>query len=227
MSSLIVLSEAPITLVGGGLLAEQDINAACALAPRLVAADSGAGRALDFGHHPEAVIGDLDSLSATDRVRFTPEQIHQIAEQDSTDFQKALSRIEAPLILAVGFLGGRVDHQLAALHAILEAPRGRVLLVGRDDIIFHLPPKFEMLMPKDARVSLFPMQPVTGRSIGLKWPIDGLALAPGKKIATSNCAMGQIEIETDGPGLLALLPRETLEQTVERLLQADQVNSGG
>jgi thiamine pyrophosphokinase len=68
------------------------------------------------------------------------------------------------------------------------------------------------------RVSLFPMAAVTGRSSGLRWSIDGLAFHPAKRIGTSNEATrGEIRIETDGPGLLVILPRSELDEAAAAL----------
>ena len=53
------------------------------------------------------------------RVAVPPERLHPIPEQDSTDFDKCLRHIAAPLVLGVGFLGGRVDHELAAFSTLV------------------------------------------------------------------------------------------------------------
>ncbi|UYV37753.1 hypothetical protein N4R57_01135 [Rhodobacteraceae bacterium D3-12] len=75
-------------------------------APRIVAADGAAQEVLRHGFMPEAVIGDFDSLSEASKRRISQDRLHEISEQDSTDFEKCLSRIEAPLVLGVGFEGG-------------------------------------------------------------------------------------------------------------------------
>jgi thiamine pyrophosphokinase len=63
-----------------------------------------------------------------------------------------------------------------------------------------------------ARVSIYPLLPVTAtHSRGLAWPIDGLALAPGVRIATSNeASQPVVEVAFDGPGALVMLEREAL-----------------
>lgn len=217
MINTIIRSDAPVTLVGGGRAGAEDLRAALDLAPRLVAADSGAALALAAGHLPEAVIGDFDSITDADKARLPPYRLFHIAEQDSTDFEKALSRIAAPLVLAVGFLGARVDHQLAALNVLVRQAAPRCILIGEYEVIFHLPASVHLdLQPGDV-VSLFPLAPVTGRSSGLEWPIDGLQLAPQGRVGTSNRALGPVSIDTDGPGLLALLPRARLHQAIDAL----------
>ena len=119
-----------VTVIGGGEVAAADLEAALAIAPVLVAADGGADRALELGQPPDWVIGDLDSISDRARRLIPRERVIGVAEQDSTDFGKCLERIEAPLVLAVGFAGLRLDHTLAALTLLVRhgAPRGHAQL---------------------------------------------------------------------------------------------------
>ena len=53
---------------------------------------------------------------------------------------------------------------------------------------------------------------MTGRSQGLRWPIDGLDFAPSGRIGTSNEVTGPVVLVFDGPGMLVITPREALEQ---------------
>ena len=68
------------------------------------------------------------------------------------------------------------------------------------------------------RLSLFPMAPVTGRSTGLRWPVDGIGLAPNGHVGTSNQALGgPVTLSFDGPGMLVILPLVALGQVVRIL----------
>ncbi len=60
MNAPIVQSTDGVTLVGGGPVSQAEFRLALARAPRILAADSGADRALAAGHRPEAVVGDFD-----------------------------------------------------------------------------------------------------------------------------------------------------------------------
>lgn len=214
----IVHGSEPITLVGAGSCNEGDLNACLKLAPRIVAADGGVETCLRHGLVPEAVIGDMDSFGEWDGAKVPADRVHRIAEQDSTDFDKALRNIEAPVVLGVGFTGGRIDHELACYNVLVSRPDRRCVLIGSEDIVFLCPPKLELRLKKGTRVSLFPFSQVQGRSTGLRWPIDGLTLRPDGKIATSNQATGPIALETDAPGLLVILPRDCLEEVVRALV---------
>ena len=206
ISDLIVHDKRPVTLVGGGKVKKSLLQAAIVHGPRVIAADGGAAAALAAGVMPEAVIGDFDSLDVATRAAIPAERLHRIAEQESTDFEKCLERIEAPLVIGVGFGGGRVDHHLAALHALMRFADRPCLLLGRKDAVFLLPPRLTLDLPAGCRVSLFPMAPVAARSKGLRWPLDGLDLAPGRRIGTSNEATDRVELEADAPALVAILP---------------------
>lgn len=216
----IVTSTQPVTLIGGGPVGRADLGIALAHAPCLVAADGGVHAALAAGHVPEAVIGDLDSVGAGLPRGLTPERMHRIAEQDSTDFDKALRNIDAPLVIGVGFCGGRLDHQFAAFSTLLEQAARPCILLGSSDIVFHAPPGLQLDLVPDTRVSLMPLVPLGGRSRGLRWPIDGLRLAPGGRLGTSNRATGMVTLDIDGNGMLVVLPRAELGAAVAGLAAA-------
>jgi len=219
-NALIVEQKNPVTLVGGGTVAPGDLEYALSLAPFLVAADSGADLAFAAGHEPQAVIGDLDSISNVVRNQLAPNKIFEIAEQDSTDFHKALCRIKSPVVLAVGFLGARVDHQLAAFNTLVQVLGSPCIVLGEHEVIFHVPPRINLPTRAGDIVSLFPMGAVTGRSTGLKWPIEGLQMSPMGQIGTSNEATGPVSLIPDGPGLLGILPRHHLPQLMPLISQA-------
>lgn len=207
--SALFASDRGVTLIGGGAVDGRDMSQALALAPGLVAADGGADAALRLGHLPDAVIGDLDSLSPAGRAAIPAARLHRIAEQDSTDFTKCLTRIDAPFVLAVGFQGKRLDHTLAVLASLAAHPGRRVVLVGRRDVTVLCPPVLDVPLAPGVRVSLFPMGPARGHSTGLHWPIDGIDFAPAGRGGTSNRATGPVCLRISGPMLL-ILPRDQL-----------------
>lgn len=202
-------SPSPVTLIGGAPLAPADLEAALALAPTVVAADRGADHALAQGLMPQAVWGDFDSISAKARQAIPAASQHRIAEQDSTDFQKCLTRIKAPLVIAVGFSGARHDHFLATLSTLSRRIGPPCILIAGDDVITLCPAHIRLNPAPGTRLSLFPMGPARGRSQGLKWPIDGLEMTPGGMIGTSNQTCGPVELSLQGPMLL-ILPRAEL-----------------
>lgn len=209
-----------VTLVGGGQIGADDLTEALSLAPLLVAADGGGNALASAGHVPAHVIGDMDSLSTTLQEAWA-DRLVRISEQDSTDFDKALRSITAPLILALGFTGARLDHTLAAMTTLVQFPAKRVILLGEQDICCVAPPRIALDLAPGARVSLYPLAPVAGRSKGLHWPIDGLTMAPHMRVGTSNHTdSGQVEIESDAPAMLLLLERQYLAHCATQLARA-------
>ncbi len=209
-----------VTLVGGGNASLSDLEAALALAPTLVAADGGGNTLDDLGHSPSAIIGDMDSLR-DDLRRDWAHLIHAIEEQDSTDFDKCLRSIEAPFVVGVGFAGARLDHTLSTMTALVRHGRSRVLLLSEQDVCFLAPPALTLPVQVGARVSLFPMAPVSGRSEGLFWPIDGIAFTAAGIIGTSNKSdAAEVRLHMDAPAMLVMLERAMLDAALDGLLAA-------
>ena len=215
MSAAIVQSMCGVTLVGGGELIPAFVTFALTIAPCLVAADGGADAVLALGLVPEAVIGDLDSLSDAARQVLAPAVLHYLTEQDTTDFDKCLRNIDAPFILALGFTGARIDHALAAFHALVRHADRRCLILGPADLCFVAPASLHLLLPVGTRFSLFPMAPVAATSQGLRWPLQGLAFAPDRQIGTSNeTSAAEVHLTVDAPAMLVILPRDCLTAVI-------------
>lgn len=225
MNRVIVSSLAPITLLGGSSHAEEDLSAALSWAPRLVAADGGGDAALLAGRAPEAVIGDMDSLSASGQ-EILGDVLHPVTEQETTDFDKALRSIDAPLVLAVGVSGGRLDHELAALTVLARHPDRPCLVIGRDSLVFLCPPRLRLDLAAGSTVSLFPLAPGRVQSHGLEWPTTGLTLAADARVGTSNRATGPVDLLPETPGMLVILPRVLLDVTVRSLLASGDAGGG-
>lgn len=221
MKSPIVQSSQGVTLAGGGPFSGRDLAFCLARAPVPVAADGGADRLLRHGVMPKAVIGDFDSLSQGAKEQIPQELQHVIAEQETTDFDKTLRMVDAPFILGLGFAGARLDHGLAAFNTLIAQRYRRCILIGPQDICFAAPARLALdLRPGDA-ISLFPMARVTGRSLGLEWPVAGLVFAPDGRIGTSNrVSSARVELEFDMSGMLVILPRRRLDAAISALCRA-------
>jgi thiamine pyrophosphokinase len=211
-------AQGPVTLVGGGPVDRRHLEAALALAPFAVAADGGGDLPLPAGFRFRTVIGDMDSLADAGGLRAAGVPLHAVPEQETTDLEKCLYSVEAPLFIGLGFLGGRIDHHLAAMNALVKFAGAPVVLVGGEDLCFLCPPELAIDLAAGTRVSLFPMGPVRGRSEGLLWPIEGLAFDPAGRIGTSNAATGgRVRLWFDAPRMLVILPAGLLGPVVDRL----------
>ena len=214
----IFASDTFVTLLGAGELKHADLTEALSIAPLLVAADGGANLAISHGVMPDLVVGDLDSLSERARSALPKDRIHLVVDQDITDFDKARDSIDARGVLAVGFTGARIDHELAVYHSLARRVDHKCIVIGGSDIAFLSPPQLTLCLPIGCRVSLFPLGPVGGLSTGLKWCIDGLAFSPAQKIGTSNEAIAeQVTLGFDAPAMLVILPRAQLSAAMTAL----------
>lgn len=213
---VIVDSLQGVTLAGGGPFGKAALSRALRFAPRIVGADGGADRLLALGVTPEAVIGDMDSISAGAQTRLTG-RLFPIAEQVTTDFDKALRSIRAPFVLGIGFAGARLDHGLAVLNALVRAPDQRCLVLSPQDVIFLAPLQMQLDLPIGTRFSLFPMAEVTGESAGLRWPLQGLDFAPDQMIGTSNEVSGPLHLRFSARKMLVILPIKSLAAALSGL----------
>lgn len=199
------------------MVTPEDLQKALTLAPICVAADGGAAQAVAAGVIPQAVIGDMDSLGEDVQMQLPQDRLHRIDEQDSTDFDKALRHVAAPVVIGVGFCGGRIDHQLAAFHTLLaRAERPCILLAGAE-IVFLAPRHVVMDCGAGDVVSLFPLVEMRMQSTGLEWPVDEVRFNPADTIGTSNRAVGRAELRTDVPGMLVIAPAALLAQVAGQM----------
>ena len=217
--------ENPVTLVGGASVEKKLVKLALSLAPIPLAADGGAENLLASGVSPRAVIGDMDSISSFSLAQIPPNCRFKISEQNTTDFEKCLLNIAAPIFLCVGFLGGRTDHQMAAFSVITRYAHKPCLLLGDRDVIFVVPPFLEIDLPIGTRVSLFPMGQLQILSEGLKWKTNGITFAPEGAIGTSNISTGVVRLTPSMPKMLIIIPSSQLSLAFQTLISSQCWNS--
>ena len=184
----------------------------------IIAADGGANFLTEKNISPELVIGDLDSISEQKIHNIEPEKIIRISEQNSTDLEKVLCNTQSPLTIGIGFLGSQIDHELAALSALIKFSHKKIIFIGEHDIVFLVPPSFSLRSFNGMRVSLYPLDEVKVHSDGLKWATDGLTMKPTGQLGTSNKAIGKsIHLAPDKPNLLLILPKTVLNEAISQL----------
>ena len=202
------------TLVGAGSIEQSVLEHCLALAPNLVAADGAADRLQAMGYAPDLVIGDFDSLNDPqawqtrlgDRARHLP-------DQNSSDMDKCLALIDAPVILAHGFTGGRLDHFLYALQAAAQSPHN-IVLTDSDNCLFPLPAGAVTLdLPKGARLSLIPLWPVQCLlADGLQWPLAGQKWHPdGARSLSNRVVANPVVVEMADTGAVLITEHHQLK----------------
>ena len=182
-----------LLLVGHAPLTEPELAFIRAWQGPIVCADGG----LQYVQQTENVwvIGDGDShgngLTGQSNYVLVP-------EQDSNDLEKCLTRIQAPKIIGIGFLGGRWDHSLANLSLLLNYPNV-VLTDATQSIVGCQNTYIGRHVPQEI-LGIIPATPCSfSSSQGLQYPLDGLTLNMGGRISSSNaCKAGDVRVIGEG-----------------------------
>lgn len=215
MTDTIVRTFAPLALLGGAQIAPPVLNILQRHAATFVAADGGAEHLLAACLSPQAVIGDLDSVSAAARAAFGP-VFHRIEDQSRTDFEKAVGAIKAPLILAAGFLGGRLDHTMSVLNTMGRLNLRHLILVSEDDVCFlSRSVRTDLTLRVGTRVGLLPLGATRVDTKGLRWDITDAEMAPDGFISTSNETAEPKTIIHSTGALLITLPLAALDAVID------------
>ena len=195
-SNTVLIHKEPVAIVGGGPVSAKSLKLARERCPIVVAADSGADRLVRLETKPDAIIGDMDSITGADIwAKELGHRFIRLDEQDTTDFEKCLYSIEAPFFLCLGFMGGRLDHTISALNTVLRYPEKKLLFLDDHDVVKVLANEasIHLRMPVGSRVSIMPLKQIRCLSSrGLRWPVDNKRLSVGGHLSVSN------EIEREG-----------------------------
>ncbi|WP_373635299.1 thiamine diphosphokinase [Yoonia sp. SS1-5] len=206
----IVSAEDIVCLVGGAPFDEAMLPRVSGFVSKYIAVDAGADALRRAGLTPAMVIGDLDSLSADARATFADRLCH-IQETDTTDFEKALSRVDAAGFVALGFTGGRLDHTLAVLNVLARFQTKPVILLDASDASFLARRGVTRLAPPaGSRIAFMPLAELRCSVAGAHWPFSDQLMHPTGFISSSNAVAGSVVIRTDGP-LLVSLPAAQFE----------------
>ena len=155
----------------------------------IFAADGGIIPVLNAGLTCRAVIGDMDSIPADIAQMYAEHtSFHAVSEQDTTDLEKLLQRLDCRKILGFGFMDGQFDHALSVLSILARyADTAHIVMVGARDCMLVTRKSVTLTTQPDCRFSLWPIGEMSGiSSSGLKWPLDTLHLHPQGLVSTSN-----------------------------------------
>jgi thiamine pyrophosphokinase len=166
----------------------------------VVCCDGGADRYIELGHTPDVIIGDGDSLSEENRVRYA-DIIHYNPDQETNDQTKAveyLTSLGYTDIAIVAATGKREDHTLGNIALLTEYMQRGVEVEMYTDYGVFIPCRGTRTFTSHAKqaVSIFNVSAIGLHSSGLEYPIyDFTALWQG----TLNRSAGeQFTIEAEG-----------------------------
>ena len=164
-------------------------------ATRVICCDGAAVACLEHGILPDAVIGDLDSISSETRERLKDVIVH-VTEQDTNDLNKAfrfcMERGWRGIVI-LGATGKREDHTLGNISLLVDfaekAPG--VSMVTDDGEFIVMRRSGSCACRVGQQISIFALEPETYiESTGLKYPLNGLAPKRWWQ-ATLNEALGE------------------------------------
>lgn len=143
--------------------------------PCVVCCDGGANALVASGRLPDWIVGDGDSLSEENRMRFQ-DRIHRMPDQETNDQTKAVSFLLSKgvrRIAIVAATGKREDHTLGNVSLLMEYQRMGLEVVMLTDYGFFVPAQDVRVFKGFPRqqVSVFNFDAVELRSEGLRYPI--------------------------------------------------------
>ena len=208
MTAVVQKFNKPISIIGAGDFNPEIFEYSLTIGKDLIAVDGGLNHLNPAHHFPRWIIGDLDSAKNIQIWVDKGSKLSKVSEQESTDFEKCLYSVDAPLYLANGFLGLRLDHTLASCSALIKRKDKNIILLGKKDLIIHVDEMISLELEVGTRFSLFPFKEVLGlTSYGLKYNISGVYFSPDSIIGTSNeVTSPKVEISLRGSGMLLILP---------------------
>lgn len=184
-----------IVIANGTLPRESIVRDEIARVEFVLAADGGANQLHKLGIVPDAILGDMDSLTTPvpDGVELIP-----APDQDRTDLDKAVAYlVDAGFdpITIIGATGDRLDHTFGALAIVA---RCGVRLVDDVGIALRIqgPGDIVIAASPGRTVSLLPCGVVCGlTTANLKWNLHRADFSFGEQDGTSNVATGdRIEV---------------------------------
>jgi thiamine pyrophosphokinase len=161
----------------------------------VIGVDGGTHYLSSYNLTPGVVIGDMDSIPATEISRLEIEGIQILRhrpEKDETDFELALDfaiQSGCDEILVFGALGGRTDQAIAnILLPLCHLDKARILLFHGIEEISYI--KSEVVIHGDVgdTLSLIPIggDALGVRTIGMRYPLESETLIFGKSRGISN-----------------------------------------
>ena len=156
----------------------------------IICADGGIRHIKALGLTPDVIIGDFDSSENTDEFK---NKIVYPVKKDDTDLALAIdyaSEKGFTRCVAIGCLGGRLDHTLANIHLLKYAfiKNIRLELIDENTKVFLICNKEEIKNEGYKYVSVFPFGDYAkGISYkGLEYPLTDATLKAGIPLGVSN-----------------------------------------
>lgn len=173
-------------------------------ADQIICCDGSAENLVLTDLEPEAIVGDLDSLSPEIAEKFS-DRLFKVSEQDTNDLTKAINwsiKKGYKEIIILGATGKREDHTIGNISLLGEYCREiKVSMVTDTGTIIPLLKSSKVLSFPGQQVSIFSIDPETEiTSKGLKYKLKGLKLHNWWRASLNEATGESFELRfTGGP----------------------------
>jgi thiamine pyrophosphokinase len=171
-------------------------------AKRIVCCDGSAQSLVLMGLKPDAIVGDMDSLT-DDLAKMFADRIFPDKNQDTNDLTKAVSwciDMGYKDLVIVGATGKREDHTLGNISLLAEYVRElNVIMVTDTGVLYPFLKSSTISSFPGQQISIFSIDPETQvTSLGLRYPLSGTKIK-NWWCATLNESLGDnFSLEFDG-----------------------------
>lgn len=205
-----------VILANGAMPSHPVPLAIFAAAARVVCCDGAYAKALALGREPDLVVGDGDSLDDTQKTALG-ERFVLVAEQDTNDlakaFRVAVARFGPEGIVILGADGLRDDHFIGNVFRLIDFVREApdIMLVTNAGVFtVATNTRTYESTPGDAVSVLAPSHGTQATSIGLEWPLNGVALDALWRGTLNRTIGAEFTISTNRP-LIVYIPHGRLD----------------
>lgn len=145
----------------------------------IVACDQGTDHLFQLEIPADLYIGDFDSMDPVLFAEIPKNKLKKYpTEKDTTDFElalrEALEDVDTKKVYCFGFLGGRIDHELANI-LLLPKMRNRgleVILINDQNEIHYLEEETKFIETDKKYISFIPLEETVLTTEGLKYPME-------------------------------------------------------
>lgn len=176
----------------------------------LVAADGAANALHERKIIPDIIIGDLDSLK--NKKSFKSSKIIEYIDQDKTDFEKSIDKIEELDLLPTlifGISGGEIDHVIYNLNCFIKFSTTKELAFLSYDGKKHqwgmpIKDKLEFATNINQKVSLLAYESCNVSTSGLNWNLNKKELSVHYSSARNFAVSSSVDIKVH-KGIILLI----------------------
>lgn len=178
-------------------------------AERIICCDGSAENLVTSGRIPEAIVGDLDSLSANITERFS-DRLFIDVNQETNDLTKAVKWCADrgyKDIAIIGATGKREDHTLGNISLLAEyATYVNVIMVTDTGVLYPFLESCKVFSFPGQQVSIFSVNPETEiTSSGLKYKLNKLKLHNWWRATLNEALANSFELSFTGGPIIVYL----------------------